>query len=1282
MRNILPGRPQSSRQALCTVNWDGLRLVAYISGTTVIVFNGRREVLQSILVDDANSLFSLSIDEQSGNIAVADKSSVYIYRPIGRDYGDLRWTRTHVLPKEVEPSVTYLSWGSSDELLVAAQSLTLWSFLNEHEPQPIWTSPLSSPVQIAAFSPDAGLIASCGYHDRIVKVWRRLSYEQDSTRFDVSYLPHPSAIADLSWRHFWHQEQNLDNLLYTFCNDKQARSQDLARAAERALQIHRNGTNHALEHLIEVANRSPEICVILDGLGHMSAWGIENAGLKSKLAADKFNVALVDGVNVTLPMENDPDGFTQIHAFANNDASASLCVLVHSYSGQIDWYQGSFVEFFDTSARAERIRLQSCWSGHDSVVDRMVSSSDYQSFLSLTESDQVILWSKALTGAPIRKTEAQSHLAIVHATLLVDSNFAVLLHDEALSVWDMRGIEARRVSLCQLKAHGAKAVHDLGRDKTSPGRYVGVLYEDNLVECYKLYVPEEAARHESNGYHDFISRIMSTKVPVSSRTDTVGFCTTSQAISDDKCVFSLSQDGSLRTYTLSHNNDTANLITTVTLSTNIQISDVVSVLDGNVCAIVHADNHTVSVWNSKQGLYEFTHTFDDFDCIHELSWYRRKNGVLLLAAQSTYAVAILAQQRYGMDTVCNAWSLQRIIYTRAHSSHTIGSLSWFEPFQVAVGLGSQIMTFDIESDARPTNDSELSGRTVPAYDVEARHMLRQSSLPMFAPEIVARQLQAGQYDALLVNLQTLCEETKFLSQNEAVHIDVDVTLAKVLARRSSDACRGGPNPALQPTNASDFSLSEVKEQLNETIMRIAPYQLTRTQKTQLQGLIRTALRLFETNQSLDAFSRIYLFHFLSAFAHHDAANGVLPALPYVAIVYASQSQTQEALLQFILARIEEKNIKLTWSTARSLGIFLFISDKESLMVQLESVARNEYNRNTDDRNPVDCSLYYLALDKKAVLLSLWRRTIGVKEKESTIKLLSRDFQDPKWKSTALKNAYALLSRRRFEYAVAFFLLGGSLADAVSVCVNQLHDFQLAVAITRVWTGNVTDQSKAMLNLTKKVIPELAVDSSEARWMLIWSCVQSQDWPQAVRIIVYQVDDVLAAQLEARKIKLDQQQHEAEVNMPVQAMSYKSNEPTLLINFYEHLRTKLLDQGLWTRAVITPTQEWQFVTRSASWYARAGLDWLALELVVTWQFVKWQEPKRVTSKPSTAVAVDPDSTKQKSMLDDWTEPEVVTGYTSADTKKQLELTQEKASSKPKPTQFVEPSADSLLDSFGF
>lgn len=66
---------------------------------------------------------------------------------------------------------------------------------------------------------------------------------------------------------------------------------------------------------------------------------------------------------------------------------------------------------------------------------------------------------------------------------------------------------------------------------------------------------------------------------------------------------------------------------------------------------------------------------------------------------------------------------------------------------------------------------------------------------------------------------------------------------------------------------------------------------------------------------------------------------------------------------------------------------------------------------------MDASLFYLALGKKAVLQGLWRIAHGNKEQAATQKLLANNFNDPKWKRTALKNAYALLSKRRFGKAL-------------------------------------------------------------------------------------------------------------------------------------------------------------------------------------------------------------------------------------------------------------------------
>lgn len=88
--------------------------------------------------------------------------------------------------------------------------------------------------------------------------------------------------------------------------------------------------------------------------------------------------------------------------------------------------------------------------------------------------------------------------------------------------------------------------------------------------------------------------------------------------------------------------------------------------------------------------------------------------------------------------------------------------------------------------------------------------------------------------------------------------------------------------------------------------------------------------------------------------------------------------------------------------------------------QFEIVARNEYTR-SDMKNPVDCSLYYLALKKKVVLQGLWRMATWNREQTATTKLLSNNFQEPKWQTTALKNAYALMSKRRFGKPACLFL---------------------------------------------------------------------------------------------------------------------------------------------------------------------------------------------------------------------------------------------------------------------
>lgn len=1271
-------------------------------------------------MDEVESLHALNIEEESGNIALCDREKVYIYEPSGRDYGDLRWTRTRDLPSDEERPITYLSWGSSNELLVAGRRLALWSFADEDRPQVIWSSELSSPVSLACFSPDAGLIASCGQHDRLVKIWRRLSYEQDSTRFDVSYLSHPSTVTNLSWRKAWHQEQNLENLLYTYCADKQLHvwahsdhharslmqeisaintkesiqprrmsmnsvstnrfafmihSRDLSRAAERALQIDRQGTDHALEHLIEIANRAPEICIVLDGRGHMSAWGLENAGYKNKPTAERFNVTLVDGVDISLPEHDSIEDYVQIQAFANNDLSSSLCILVHSYSGQIDWYEGSFTHFFDTASRERRIQLHSCWSGHASAIDKMVSSQDHKQFVSWTDANRAIVWAQSTTGALVRKSRLSAETDIFDIILLSTRHIAIILSRSGIDIWNIQSLQARSIHHVDLDVDDRSRLILLSLEEfESPMINFGVVRKNLGVQKFSAYLPTQSSNANANGYHKTLSSSGDIHFHASQELDAVrSHAYAAPARVDTEAVFSvLSQTGTAQVYDGVGMLSTGHSVPTVCLDMFVQPSTLSAVCDGFL-AVVHEDLETLSVWSTKQASNEFYHTFDGNDEIQGLHWYTTQDDLHLLAVQFTYAVTVLSQRRYSLDDQTTPWSIQQVIRTREHSTHAIESLCWLEPCHIVLGVGNQILTFDV-----------LSATTQKAAKIDCAHemTLHNSCLPIFHPRTITSLLERGQYSVVDMIFEALQDELRYAVVGDTISSDLGLDLAETIDTSKQQEHSNNIVP-------SNLDGEEAASRLCEGIIKISPNQLSATDRQQLCHLVRIYAQLQENRRSMDTFALTYLYHFLFAMSTKASdAPEILP-LRYSAIVAAAVSKTQESLIEFILTHLDKLSIKLTWPNARSLGLFLFLNpsspDDRPLHTQLENIAKNEYNRNSDDRNPVNCSLYYLALNKKAILQSLWRTTIGVKEKESTMKLLAHDFTQQKWKATALKNAYALLSRRRFEYAASFFLLGGSLSDACNVCVNQLHDIQLAIAIARVWDGDKSVQDEVINRLLEKTLLDVAVDSSQARWMAIWAAVHMHDHERAIQAITQPIDQLLEAHFKARRENMSDEDRIK--NWPYEALSWKANEPTLLLNLYIQLRSQLLKDGKWTKGIITPQQEWAFIMRCVNWYTRAGLDWLALRLVKNWEFVEWNEEEK--DVPATSIAEEdirtvPAHQEPTSMLDAWTDDAPFS--TIKDDKKKPDVKADevktKAKAKPAPTQFMEPSADSLLDSFGF
>lgn len=67
----------------------------------------------------------------------------------------------------------------------------------------------------------------------------------------------------------------------------------------------------------------------------------------------------------------------------------------------------------------------------------------------------------------------------------------------------------------------------------------------------------------------------------------------------------------------------------------------------------------------------------------------------------------------------------------------------------------------------------------------------------------------------------------------------------------------------------------------------------------------------------------------------------------------------------------------------------------------------------DDRDPTACSLLYFALGKVKLVHGLWKQAAWHPERQVMLKFLSNDFENPHWRTAALKNAFALMSKQRF-----------------------------------------------------------------------------------------------------------------------------------------------------------------------------------------------------------------------------------------------------------------------------
>ncbi|KAJ8123384.1 hypothetical protein ONZ43_g656 [Nemania bipapillata] len=1272
MKAVLPGKPEASLQAVSTGYWDGKRIIVYITGNALSILSDPGTILHTIYDDDPRRLEAVAFDESSGKIAACTAEAVRIYRPLGHAHDSLKWALQATFDIEKGPTPATLSWGSSEELLIGRCSLWLYD-TTPTPPTCHWKRELASPARSALLSYDSSYIASIGYHDRLVKIWRRLNFGSEEVHFEYGYLPHPRAVTSIQWRKPFHVDQTIENVLYSFCADNTLRvwttadgvsshmlqlwgkldlqkaipqdpkshrqnlrwafiisQRDLANATEKVVQEQGNGQEKedvALQYLLSIANRDTEICVVFDGNGSMSAWALEDVSSNPRGANNIDNVAFVKSNDFEFLRYSATTSHVEILSYCNK-CSGHLHILFHHFDGKIEVFESNIADLLDPTSRPGRLTHRATWSGHSGPIKKIVRNFSAHAIVSRTEKGETVLWNHQ-RGRLLRHNIISEKRHIHRISLLRGGRSPVheLLGECRYNIRATVTSEQRGI-VWEIRL-------PLGSSNTNGATKNG--YENPI---------QEFCTFELEGAGDLAYVLPAD--PAGSTPVISGFL---DVFARDVAV-SYTHSGRVEFWTarVDANQNQVEWLSTSSMETGVSEPALVSGSTMKKAALVNQNRSSVTIWDIRGARLEYEQDFESHNTVQDLDWTSTPDMQSILAVGFPYRVVLLSQMRFDYLNKGPAWAPIREISIREFTPHPIGDSTWLSDGNLIIGAGNQLFLYDREFE--DTSALVTSVRTThhkPKHqDLFEVVQKLNGPLPVFHPQFLSQCILAGKHRLVKRILLALNYTLKYHVEGDTIDAYLGLDLAEFYNDKFSTSGANSTDSSYITRQASfddhdEAFTEELALSICEKLQSIPLPQLSGHEQIQLVDIVECAGVVEKQRRSLDENGARFMVFFRQHALRKGRVNEI--HMSWREINWAYHSTSQDILTDFVCRSYHGT---MLWENARESGIFMWLTDANAVRAQFEVIARNEYTR-SEAKNPVDCSLFYFALKKKAVLQGLWRMATWNREQAATQRLLANNFEDPKWKTTALKNAYALLSKRRFTYAAAFFLLADHLQDAVNVCLNQIKDLQLAIAIARVYEGDTGIVLKRLLEHEV-----LAVASQEGnRWLASWAFWMLKRRDMAVRALITPVFTLL----------------DTPASPDLKAKLFLTDDPALIV-LYSQLRQKSL-QTLRGASKVTPRIEWDFVIHNAGLYDRMGCDLLGLDLVRNWEFFRLPTP----AQGFGGDIVDPTKLLRRRsslIVQDMPLTPVIPG----------DMKTGGHAVKPPATVFQEPDANSLLDSFGF
>ena len=911
-----------------------------------------------------------------------------------------------------------LSWGSSEELLVGSSSLTLFSTADDEAI--LWKRDLANSVKFAHFSHDATLVASTGHYDQLMKIWRRLSFGSDDVRFDYTYLPHPATVTGLHWRRPYHHDQSNDNILYTISADNKVRiwaatdphslqvlqlwaeidmleaikprrfepgthtdqryafiidSRDFMVAAESAVQSSATGDkdNHAIQHLIEVANRSPEICVVLDNRGHMSSWGLENVGCRARKTTNIFNVAHIEGFRLNFPLDVTPsEQYVQFYNFCIDHSGSSFNLLAHHFDGRVEWLEGRVDELFDPSPRSNRLTAKALWSGHDRPIKKIVRTASGKALLSRTSDNEGLLWKQItdpISTRLIRQSALNTFEHIHRTCLMQEGDIVVTLHHQYIALWDTRGATAIQLATCPFQLEGKPLClillpeTDYGREfahvATISSKMKGIVWEVRKAEEAHLNgVQDDRTKSLLKQYCTFDLGMKDDIVfvlpvdPAGSSTTISGFI---DVFARDVAI-SYTSGGTLHCWTAKDHAEKKYVqwLLTSTVETGIDQPSLASGSSIRKAALVDAAKTTLTIWDTRNAQLEYENKFGLQDVIQDLDWTSTPDNQSILAVGFPHGVLLLSQLRYDYLSEGPAWAVIREIRIRDMTPHPIGDSTWLSGGDLIVGAGNQLFVYDKGVEV---TDSVVQKLRLPSQQNFSKDLFNIVSrlngpLPVFHPQFLAQCIISGKTILVQKIILELHKALKFFTEGDKLdsflRISIDHFLheTEVCLTSLTYSVKNELKLSLQTlltsahkemrSSYAEFSdydepdsvTEDLAAQLNENLAKIAIPQLSSSEQIRLADVVECVATVERHRRSMDDNAARYLLFFRQHMLRKGQAPSEQVHITWREMVWAFHSGSQDILVDLVSRQFHGK---MLWEHARETGVFMWMTDLTALV---------------------------------------------------------------------------------------------------------------------------------------------------------------------------------------------------------------------------------------------------------------------------------------------------------------------------------------------------------------